>query len=503
MVKAGRRQWFALGVLVLPVLLISVDMTVLGFALPYLSEDLAPTSAQQLWIVDIYSFVLGGLLVLMGTLGDRIGRRKLLLAGGVAFGAASVLAAFSTSPEMLIAARALLGLGGATLMPSTLSLIRSIFTDAGQRRIAIGTWSAGFSGGMAVGPVVGGWLLEHFWWGSVFLINVPVMVLLLVLGPVLLPEAKDPKPGRFDLLSAVLSLATMLPIVYGIKTIAEHGLNWTAAGTIVLGLALGTVFVLRQRALAEPMIDLDLFRERAFSASIATNLLGVFALVGLLFLVPQYLQLVLGLRPMTAALWLLPETAAGVAGALLAPVLARHIRPSTLIGGGLLAAAASFAALTQIGVTSGLALLVVAFALLSGGVALSETLTNDLIISAAPPQRAGAASAISETGFELGGALGTAILGSLATAVYRGGLPGDAPEAARETLGGAVAAAGQLPGPAGESLLAAAKEAFVQGMHVTAVVGAVLLAYAGIQATLLLRKKNSTKRESSRITVGV
>jgi DHA2 family multidrug resistance protein-like MFS transporter len=492
---AGRRQWWSLVVLVLPVLLISVDMTVLGFALPYLSADLAPSGVEQLWIVDIYSFMLAGLLVLMGTLGDRIGRRKLLLAGAVAFGAASVLAAFSTSPLMLIAARALLGVGGATLMPSTLSLIRTIFLDDRQRRFAIAVWSAGFSGGMALGPVLGGWLLEHFWWGSVFLINVPVMVVLLVAGPFMLPEARDGHPGKFDVLSAVLSLASVLPVVYGIKLIAEHGVTVLAAVSLLAGLGLGVVFVRRQRALENPMLDLELFRNRAFSVSVATNLLGVFALVGMLFLIPQYLQLVLGLSPVKAALWLLPGMVGGVAGALLAAQLAKRIPIPRLIGGGLLVAAAGFLGLTQLGVDSGLAILVVAFALVGVGVALAETLTNDLIISVAPIERSGAASAISETGYELGGALGTAILGSVATAVYRAGLPAGTPDSARETLGGASATASHLSGEAAESLLNAAREAFVQGLHVTAWLGAALLAYTGAQVILLLnRKSNSVVR---------
>ncbi|SFA76647.1 MFS transporter, DHA2 family, multidrug resistance protein [Amycolatopsis marina] len=488
--QGDRRQWVALGVLVLPVLLISVDMTVLGFALPYLSEDLGPTSAQQLWIVDIYSFMLAGLLVLMGTLGDRIGRRKLLLVGAVAFGLASVLAAFAGSALMLIAARALLGVGGATLMPSTLSLIRAMFVEPPQRRIAIAIWSAGFSGGMALGPVVGGWLLEHFWWGSVFLINVPVMVLLLVLGPLLLPEARDPKPGRFDPLSALLSMATALPVVYGIKTVAEDGLSATALAGIFVGVGSGVLFLRRQRRLADPMIDLTLFANRRFSVSLVTNVLGVFAMVGLLFLVPQYLQLVLGLRPMTAALWMLPASVAGVIGALTAARLARWLPLPSLIGGGLLLSAAGYLLLATLGTDSGLAALVAGFVLVGVGISLSEALANDLIISAAPAERAGAASALSETGYELGGALGIAVLGTVATAIYRDGIPQGAPEAARETLGGAAAVAEQLPPAEAAGLLHSAQEAFVQGLHVTAYFGAALLVYAGIQAMVLLRNRD-------------
>ncbi|GAA1233433.1 MFS transporter [Prauserella halophila] len=484
----GRREWVALGVLVLPVLLISVDMTVLGFALPYLSEDLAPTGAQQLWIVDIYSFVLAGLLVLMGSVGDRIGRRRLLLTGAALFGAASAFAAFAASPAMLIAARALLGIGGATLMPSTLSLIRTMFVDPGQRRLAIAVWGTGFSGGMALGPVVGGWLLEHFWWGSVFLVNVPVMAVLLLVGPFLLPEARDPAPGRFDLPSALLSLATVLPVVYGIKDIAKHGPGWEPLVAGGLGIVFGLAFVRRQRILSAPMVDLRLLAKPEFSVSVGTNMLGVFAMAGLLLLIPQYLQLVLGMRPLTAALWMLPMTVAGVAGSLLVPRLARHVAVPQLIGAGLLLAAAGFVLVAVTGGGAGPAIVVAALVLVGFGVPLSEVLTNDLIVSTAPPERAGSAAAISETGFELGGALGAAVLGSVAMSVYHSGVPAGAGDAARETLGGAVAAARGLPPEQAEVLLDAAREAFVSGMRISAVAGAVLLVLTAVQAFVLLRR---------------
>ena len=497
MPKAGYRDWLALAVLVLPVLLISVDMTVLGFALPYLSEALSPSGSEQLWIVDIYSFVLAGLLVLMGSLGDRIGRRKLLLSGALAFGAASVLAAFAPNPGLLIAARALLGVGGATLMPSTLSLLRSIFADDAQRRIAIAVWSSGFSGGMALGPVIGGWLLEHFWWGSVFLINVPVMLVLLVAGPFLLPEARDPDPGRFDPLSALLSLAAVLPVVYGIKRASEHGVDGIAALSALTGLLLGLVFVRRQRASPEPMLDLELFANRAFTASVLTNTLGVFSLVGLLFLIPQHLQLVLGLSPVTAALWMLPTAVAGVVGSLAAARLARRFPVPHLISTGLLLAMAGFGVLVLLGVHGGLAALVAGLLLVGFGVPLSETLTNDLIVTAAPPERAGAASAISETGFELGGALGTAVLGSIATAVYRSEMPVEAGPAARETLGGAVATAQRLPPEQAQALLEASREAFVHAVHVSALAGGSLLAYTAAQAFILLRNHDELAKATT------
>ncbi|MEE2046314.1 MFS transporter, partial [Nocardiopsis tropica] len=261
---AGPREWAALAVLVLPVILISVDSTVLGFAVPALSEDLRPTAGQLLWIVDVYGFVLAGLLITMGSLGDRIGRRRLLMIGSAAFGAASLIAAFSPTAQTLVLARALLGLAGASLMPSTLSLLRNIFLDARQRLLAIAIWASGFSGGAALGPILGGWLLEHFSWGSVFLINLPVMVLILVLVPLLVRESRNPEAGRLDLLSAVLSMAAMLPAVYGIKKLATEGFGVVPIASLAVGLGLGYLFVRRQRQLRDPLIDVGLFRYRVF-----------------------------------------------------------------------------------------------------------------------------------------------------------------------------------------------------------------------------------------------
>jgi len=497
--RASRREWIGLAVIALPCLLYSMDLTVLNLAVPSLSADLKPSSSQLLWIVDIYGFLVAGSLITMGTLGDRIGRRRLLLIGAAAFGIASVLAAFSTSAEMLIATRALLGLAGATLAPSTLSLIRNMFLDPRQRTVAIGVWISSYSVGAAIGPLLGGLLLEHFWWGSVFLVGVPVMVLLLAVGPVLLPEYRDPKAGRLDLTSAALSLVAVLLVIYGLKQIAEDGIGWLPALSIVAGLAAGIVFVRRQRTLANPLIDLRLFQVPAFSASLATYTLATFVAFGVFVFIAQYLQLVLGLSPLQAGLWTAPFAGGFIVGSMLTPMIVRRVRPAFVMAAGSALAAAGFAVITQVDGASGLAVLVTGFVVFSLGLAPVFTLATDMIVGTAPPERAGAASAISETGSEFGGALGIAILGSIGIAVYRSemtdaipaGLPPEAVEAARDTLGGALAVAGQLPDQLGAGLLEAAREAFTHSLQLTAATSAAVAVGIAILAAILLRRVRS------------
>lgn len=505
--RAGRREWIGLVVLMLPTLLIVMDLTVLHLAVPHLSAELQPSSAQLLWIVDIYGFMIAGSLITMGTLGDRIGRRRLLLIGAAAFGAASAIAAFSTSAGMLIGTRALLGVAGATLMPSTLSLIRNMFLDPRQRTIAIGIWVSGFSAGSAIGPLVGGFLLEHFWWGSVFLLGVPVMGVLLVAGSLLLPEYRDPNPGKFDLLSAVLSLAAVLLMIYGLKQVAQEGVGLIPVLSIVAGVAIGFVFVRRQRSLADPLIDLRLFKVRAFSASLIAYTFGVFAAFGIFLFIAQYLQLVLGLSPLEAGMWSVPGAIASIAGSNLAPVFVRRLRPAYVVAGGMALAAFGLALITQVGLDS-LAIIVIGNVIMSFGFGLTFTLTADLVVGTAPPERAGAASAISETGAEFGGALGIAVLGTLGMAVYRSqmlatlpaGIPSEAAAAAQETLGGAVAAAGQLASPLGAEVLNAAHLAFIQGLHLLAAIGAVGFVLLTILTAVLLRHVN-THADSSESAV--
>ena len=459
--RAGRRELVGLWVIALPCLLYAMDLTVLNLALPQLSADLQPTSSQLLWIVDIYGFLAAGSLVTMGTLGDRIGRRRLLLIGAAAFGTASVLAASSTSAGMLIAARALLGVAGATLAPSTLSLIRVMFADPGQRALAVGVWISSFSAGAAVGPVLGGLLLESFWWGSVFLIAVPVMAVLLVLGPVLLPEFRDPDAGRLDLPSAALSLAAVLAVIYGLKQLAQGGFGWVPGVSVLAGLVLGIMFVRRQHTAAHPLLDLSLFSNRAFSAALVTNTLDFFVSFGALLFIAQYLQLVLGLSPLEAGLWMVPSAVGLIVGSMLAPVLVRWVRPWSVMAAGLVAGAFGFGLLTQVDAASGLPLVVAGSVVFSVGLAPLTTLSTDLMIGAAPPERAGAASAVSETTSEFGGAMGIAVLGSIGTAIYRSqvveaapaGIPSQAVAASRDTLGGAVTAAGQLPDQLGTARL--------------------------------------------------
>ncbi|HEV2893664.1 MAG TPA: MFS transporter, partial [Actinomycetota bacterium] len=460
--RAGRREWTGLAVLALACLLYAMDLTVLHLAVPSLSADLRPSSAQLLWITDIYGFMVAGFLITMGTLGDRIGRRRLLLLGAAAFGVVSVGAAFSTSAEQLIAGRALRGIAGATLAPSTLSLIFSMFTDPRQRSTAIGVWITSFSAGGAIGPVLGGVLLERVWWGSVFLLAVPVMALLLVLGPRVLPEYRDPNAGRLDLVSALLSLVAVLSLVFGLKLAAQDGLGTLAVSAVVVGLVVGVAFAHRQLRLADPMIDLQLFRIRAFNASLATNLVGIFIAVGYFLFVAQYLQLVLGLSPLEAGLWSLPSAVGFIVGSNLAPRVLRRVRPAVVTGAGLAMAAAGLAVLTQVGGSpdADLGILAGASLVISLGLAPVFTATTDLIVGSAPPERAGAASGISETGAELGGALGIAILGSIGVAIYRGrlldslpaGIPAEAAATARETLGAAVGIATQLPADSGAAV---------------------------------------------------
>ncbi|MGW1403998.1 MFS transporter [Streptomyces sp. NPDC002405] len=486
--RAGRREWTALGVLMLPLLLVSMDVSVLYFAIPAISADLEPSGTQQLWVFDIYAFVLAGLLMTMGSLGDRIGRRKLLLIGAAAFGAASLVAAYADSAETLIAARAVLGIGGATLMPSTMALVRTMFTDPAQRAKAIGVWSGVMTAGIALGSVLSGVLVQFFWWGSVFLVNLPAMVLLLALGPFMLPESKSSEPGRFDLLSVPLSMAAVLPVIYGLKKIPSEGAHPLYVVSVAVGLLFAVLFVRRQRTAASPMISPVLFRGRGFAPAVVLNLVSSFAMLGSAFFTTQYLQSVLGKSAMEAALWaLLPSVPIGMAAPTAAALVQKGVNRAYVVTAGFVIAAAGYGMLALAG-TDSLWLLLAASGVLASGIVTVLSQMTDLALSAAPVEKAGAASSLLETGAEFGGALGMAVLGSIGTAVYRHGIPSSAPAAAHETLGGALAVARQVPGRAGDALATAAREAFTSGMHGAALTATAVLLLAAAGAATTLRR---------------
>ncbi len=491
---SGLRAWLALAVLTLPTLLVSIDNTVLGVALPAISTSLRPDATTLLWVVDVYPLVLAGLLVTMGTLGDRIGRRRLLLIGVAGFGLVSLGAAYAADATQLVAARALLGFFGAMLMPSTLALLRSVFTDRARRRTALAVWATGFAAGAALGPIVGGVLLEHFWWGSVFVANVPVMVLLLVAGRVLLPESRMAGADRLDLVGALLSLLTMAPLVLAVKLVGSDGVTPAAGSSLLAGLVAGYAFVARARTQVRtgrrPLIDIELFATPVLRYSALANATTMFGLTGLLFFSAQYLQLVLGRSPLQAGLLLLPGFVATVLAGLAAARLARRVPLHLLVAIGLTLVLAGYLACLWLRVDSAVALPVLAAVLIGTGIGLSETVTNDAILAAAPPERAGAASAVSETAYEVGAVFGTAVLGGVLSAVYRSAvaLPDGVPPGARETLGGAVDAASGLPGEPAAAVLASARDAFTLGVDVAAGTGAAVLAAVLVVAGLGLRR---------------
>ncbi|MCD0444040.1 MFS transporter [Glycomyces sp. A-F 0318] len=498
--RAGAKEWAGLAVLALPVLLLAIDLNVLHLAAPALGADLGTSSTQLLWILDVYGFMVAGFLVTMGNLGDRIGRRRLLLIGAAAFGAASVVAAYAPSAEALIAARALLGIAGATLMPSTLGLIGNMFHDPKQRSTAIGVWIMAFIGGSAVGPIAGGLLLEQFWWGAAFLMNVPVMVLLLAAGPLLLTEFRDESAGRIDLPSALLALATMLPVVYAAKEFAKDGFEPATVAVLAVGLLSGALFLRRQRRLDDPLVDLRLFRSRGFGAALAVLLLVTSALGGMLMLFVQFLQMVEGLSALESGLWMLPGVAASILASALAPVLAQRVRPAVVIGAGLALALAGAALFMRVEADGGLAPLIAGTVLMFLGMTPVAVLGTDLVVGAAPKERASSAGSLSETASELGSALSIALIGSVITAVYTGrmaaaSLGGGVPEAARDNLAAALASAEHLPEEEAAGLLEAGREAFTQALNVGALASAAILLAAFAITAVALRRVPPLGRE--------
>ncbi|MFI7633394.1 MFS transporter [Nonomuraea sp. NPDC049400] len=479
------RAWLGLGVLMLPTLLVAIDTTALLLALPQLSADLGATNVQQLWISDSYGFMVAGLVITMGTLGDRIGRRRLLMIGGAAFAVLSVVAAFAADPLTLIVARALLGIAGATLAPSTLALITNMFRDDRQRGLAIAIWATcQFTGG-ALGPVLAGFLLQHFWWGSVFLVAVPAMAVLVLAGPVLLPEFRSDQAGRLDLASVGLSLAAVLLMVYGIKQLTVESVRVVPAVALVAGAAIGFLFVRRQLRLETPLLDLRLFRNRPFTAVLVGLVFAGVAMAGTGLLVTQYLQGVLGFSPVASAVLFAPMGLGVAVGTMAAPALARRVKQTTAIAGGLVASALGSLLLVAVDGPSALPLVMIGITVLALGTGPLFALGTGLVMGSVPPERAGSAASMSETGNYFGGSLGFALLGVVAAVVYRSRMDGTS-----DSLAGAIAAGERLPAGQGAELLHAAREAFTAGLHVTGVVAAVI--FAGL-AVLVLTMRQATR----------
>ncbi|TCB96766.1 MFS transporter [Micromonospora zingiberis] len=491
--RATWREWLGLAIMCLPTMLTTVDLNVMFLALPHVTADLGSSSTEQLWISDIYGFMIAGFLITMGTLGDRIGRKKVLLFGGAAFLAASLLAAFATSTIVLIIARALLGAAGATLIPSILALLRTMFKDPKQMGAAMGLWGTSLMAGVVLGPVVGGLMLGAFWWGSVFLLAVPIMGLLLLAGPALLPESKDPAAGRLDLFSVALSLLAILPFIYGLKELAREGWAPLPAVSLVAGVVFFVVFLRRQATLAHPLLDLSLFRIRALSTALTMALMIAFVMGGAGLMASLYMQMVEGLSPVrVGTLLLIPSVVMIVVGNL-APAIARKVPPGYVLAAGSLIAAVGMVVLTQVGSTAGLTTLLVGLGVVYVGGASVGPMTPFLVMSSTPPEKAGAAGSVSSAVGELGVALGVAILGLVGTATYRSQvsvpseLPADAANTAKESIAGATVVAEQVGGPTAGSLLDSAREAFTNGLNNVAVVCAVLFVVLALVSFIGLR----------------
>ncbi|WP_144793364.1 MFS transporter [Kocuria palustris] len=499
--STSRSAWVGLAVLMLPVLTVAITTTTLSFALPDIAADLRPSATQLLWIVDIYPLILAGLLIPMGTVGDRIGRRRLLMIGAVGFALASVAGGLSTSPEMLIAARVAVAVFGSMLLPATLALIRVLFTSDGSRRIAIAVWTAGFSAGAALGPLLGGGLLTWFSWHAAVLAPVPFCLLFAVLAPFLLPESRDPHPGKLDIASAALAILTMTPLVYGIKTAATAGSLLTALAAVLVGLAFGALFIMRQRRLSHPMLELGLFRSGRFSGGVLVNLAANMAQFGFLFFLTQHLQLVVGMDSFTAGLMIIPGMALAIVSGLVGARWAGTAGPRTVVVTGILLIAAGYGVIALFADATHWPL-TIGYAVLSAGLGMATTLSTELVVGSVPPEKSGSASAISETGYEVGAVLGTSLLGGIVTGLYQRflripeGIDTESAEAAQETLGGAYAVGAQVPD--GDQLIDAAGLAYTQAIQTTGVMTALVLVAFAVLILRMLRRPAHTATVDTR-----
>lgn len=473
------RTWLGLLVVLGPVLLVSMDGSILFLAMPRVSQALDPSADQALWILDIYGFAVGSLLIAFGNIGDRYGRLRMLMVGATVFGLASAAAASAPSAELLIAARALMGIAGATLLPSALAVLSELFTDPRRRAQAIGIFAATFAAGFAIGPVIGGVLLERFWWGSVFLINIPVVLLFLCFAPILLREVRATRPGRVDRISVVTSAAGLLLAIYGVKHMAAEGLSAGGVAAAGAGIAVLAWFGIRQRRLAHPLIDFTLFRDRIFTVAVITGLLPLAAWSAAAYLAGIYLQSVLDIPVLRAALLALPGAAVLTATCILTPVVVDRVGKRTMLLVCHFSIAAGLLLLLPTTTTGGVGWYVASTATAGIGYGISFAVVADTAVAAVPPERAGAAGAIAETSNEIGNALGIALLGSLAALLFRLHGPGLAPTL-DETL--------QLPGLAAV-VAADAKSAFLTGLRAAAAVACVLHLALGFAALRWLPRR--------------
>ncbi|ANP54172.1 DHA2 family multidrug resistance protein-like MFS transporter [Streptomyces griseochromogenes] len=488
-------RWVVLVVLCVSLLLVALDATVLHVAVPAVTEDLRPGAIELLWIVDIYPLVCASLLILFGTLGDRVGRRRILLLGYALFGVASAVAALAQTAETLILARALLGVGGAMIMPATLSILRQVFPDRRERALAIGIWSAVAAVGAAVGPLLGGFLLEHFWWGAVFLVNIPLMLVSLPVGRMLLPESRGERDGPWDVVGALTAAVGLFGVVLGVKRLGggEPVASPFTLVPLLVGAALLVFFVRRQGRRPHPLVDLRMFRRPAFSTSVGCIVLAMLALVGLELIAAQYLQLVLGLSPLETGLRLLPLTIAAMAAGLAGARMLRRFGPRRMVCFGFCLTAAAVVTLTAMGGTDNARLLLFGFVALGFGLETTLFGAYESMLSEAPAEQAGGAAAIGETSYQLGAGIGIALLGSVMNAAYAPGLasvpgvPSRESAAAGHSLGEAYEVAGRIGGPVGDALRRAARDSFVHGLHVTLLVSAGLLLLGAVMALRLPR----------------
>ncbi|AWS44270.1 MFS transporter [Streptosporangium sp. 'caverna'] len=488
------QKWGTMAIAAVGGLVLSIDLTVLHLAIPRLVTDLHPSATQILWIADGYAFAIAALLITMGWLGDHIGRKRLLLIGVGAIAVTSTLTAYAPNAELLIVARVLLGAAGATFMPSALGLIRNVFRAHKERAMAVGMFTGVSALGVGMGPLVGGALLDHFWWGSVFLCNVPVMLVMFVAGVLLLPESRDPGSRTLDFPSVALSAAGVVGCIWAIKEMAANGVEVTRLVVGIVGAVLLVMFVRRQSRLADPLIDFRLFRIRAYSGSIVVNMIAMFSIIAQSLMFAQFWQLVLDWSPWQAGLAGLPSAVGGmIGGAALAPLLINLLGRARAITVGLVIGAGAFGASAVLLDQQINYVLVFAAIMLTGlGMSITLAITSDTILATVPKTQAGSASAASETASQLGAALGIALLGSVVNAVYRSevsvpsGITGDPAARIGGSLAGAVEAAAELPADLAGQAVAAARSAFVDALHINLYCSVALALAAAAVALLTL-----------------